>query len=583
MGVVTGGILMICGACIALGIIHFRFWLAERARRDELAFSIVCFSVAAFAACELLMMHAATPEDYHRYAWWSQVIGNSQLIFIAWFAYINLNGRYWLFLTYCALRLLALIIHLIIPGGINFREVKAVGHVTVLGETVGYPIAVPNRWMLLAHISHAVLVIFCLDASVREWRSGERRKALVFGTGVLLFGMTILVCSVAVLWGFIAFPILVSFSILFVIAAMVYELDHEMQSSAKLSKKLLERETTLTETVKQLNLSASAANVGMWTRKIGEDKIWVSAKAGEIWGLPGGLQFTREEFFQTIHPEDRPLVLSNIRELEEGKSEFWLEYRLIATNGEIRWVESRGKVEMIDGARFIRGAIVDITKRKFAEEAVHELSRRLMNAQEKERARLARELHDDLSQSLAMLSIELSQLRNELPADVHIKEQIEHLVSEIARVAAHVRRISHELHPARLRQLGLETALRGFCSEITAAHPLKVDFEAENLPRQLPDEVSLCLYRVTQEALQNVVKHSGATNAHVGINLEKDIVHLLISDNGSGFNSNSGKTKESLGLISIDERIRAVKGTVKINSAIGAGTKIEAHVPVSQS
>ena len=143
-----------------------------------------------------------------------------------------------------------------------------------------------------------------------------------------------------------------------------------------------------------------------------------------------------------------------------------------------------------------------------------------------------------------------------------------------------VHRISHELHPARLTQLGLETALRGFCRELSAAHPLEIDFEAENLPRDLPQDISLCLYRVTQESLQNVIKHSGAASARVSVKLENGEIHLSVSDNGNGFDPSATKAKEALGLISIDERVRAVKGEAKVISAVGAGTKIEVHVPV---
>ena len=266
--------------------------------------------------------------------------------------------------------------------------------------------------------------------------------------------------------------------------------------------------------------------------------------------------------------------------MEEGKNEFQLEYRIVSKDGNVRWIHSRGKVESVNGARFIRGAIVDITKLKMAEEAIHDLSRKLMNAQEKERARLARELHDDLSQSIALLSIQLTTLRNK-PKDLeYVKDQLDQFISDVERLSGDVHRISHELHPARLTQLGLETALRGFCRELSAAHPLEIDFEAENLPRDLPEDISLCLYRVTQESLQNVIKHSGAASARVSVKLENGEVRLSVSDNGNGFDPSATKAKEALGLISIDERVRAVKGEAKIISAVGAGTKIEVRVPV---
>ena len=580
MGIISNLLLMISGATVALGIIHFRFWLAERFRRDYLAFAISCISFAVFSLCEQAMMHSATPEEYLFYAWWSFFPGSVMLIATAWFAYLNLRGRRWLFWTFCASRILTVLVHLILPNGINFREVNAIGQVTVWGETLSYQIAEPNPWMLLAQLSHILLVTFCVDSSIQAWRRGKHRAALVFGTGIFLFGTTVLTFSVGVLWGFVSLPLMTSFSILFIIAAMVEQLNYELQSAAKLSRKLIERDAELNETLQQLNLSAGAGEIGLWTRKIGEDRIWISEKAGELWGYSGDEAFTREHLLKSIHPDDRERVLEMSGKLESQINEFQIEYRVFAKDGNIRWINSKGKVEQVDGTRIIRGAIADITNRKQAEEAIHELSRRLINAQEKERARLARELHDDLSQSLALLSIQLSQLRKEAATDVDfLDNEVEQLVSAIARLSADVHRISHELHPAKLNQLGLELALRGFCRELSVVHPVRIDFNAENLPRILPDDVSLCLYRVTQESLQNVIKHSGATNAHIRVKFENDEIRLAISDDGGGFDTKAAKAKESLGLVSIDERVHALKGTVKIVSAIGDGTKVEVRVP----
>ncbi len=393
--------------------------------------------------------------------------------------------------------------------------------------------------------------------------------------------MATLIVPTSVLWGLAPIPIFASFSVLFIVGAMLYELNYDMHRAAMLTEKLEEREARLTETLDQLQLSAAAANVGMWTRKIGEE-IFGSAKRRARSGVSrSGEPFTREGLLQNIHPADRELFFNTVRELEEGKNEFQMEYRVLSTDGNIRWIHSRGKVEPVNGARFIRGAIVDITKLKMAEEAIHELSGKLMNAQEKERARLARELHDDLSQSIALLSIQLATLRNEPKDLAYVKHQLDQFVSDVERLSGDVRRISHELHPARLTPARARNSSScGFCRELSAAHPVDIDFEAENLPRDLPQDISLCLYRVTQESLQNVIKHSGATSARVNVKFEYGEVLLSVSDNGNGFDRAATDTKEALGLISIDERVRAVKGEAKVISTVGAGTKIEVRVPV---
>src|SRR5215204_6506633 len=328
--------LIFSGVYLALGLIYLRFWWAERARWDYLAFTLCSISVTFFSWGELSMMHSQTPQDFLYYAWWNFLTGVLVTLSIAWFAYVHLDGRRWLFWTYCAFRLLGVVVHLIMPNGINFREITSVGHVTILGDVLSYPIAVPNPWMTLPHLSHILLIIFCVDASIRAYRRGERRKAWVFGTGVVLSRTIVLIASVSVLWGLVPLPFFVSFPIIFVIAAMLYELNFEMHSAAMLTEKLEERDARLTETLEQLNLSATAANIGMWTQKVGEEKIWLSDKAVDVWGFPSGVQVKREDIFQHIHPADREPYITNIRELEEWKNEYQVEYRILSKDGNVR-------------------------------------------------------------------------------------------------------------------------------------------------------------------------------------------------------------------------------------------------------
>lgn len=202
-----------------------------------------------------------------------------------------------------------------------------------------------------------------------------------------------------------------------------------------------------------------------------------------------------------------------------------------------------------------------------------------MSAQEKERARIARELHDDLSQSLALLSINLHGIDVEAGDPVAVKRQLGQLTSQIQRLSSDVHRISHELHPAKLEQLGLESALRGFCREIATTHGLKIEFHADNISRSLPNDISLCLYRVAQESLQNIVKHSGASGVTVNLDQHETEIRLTVSDNGGGFDPEAERSKESLGLISMTERIHAVSGQITIDSSAGSGSQVIARVP----
>jgi len=169
------------------------------------------------------------------------------------------------------------------------------------------------------------------------------------------------------------------------------------------------------------------------------------------------------------------------------------------------------------------------------------------------------------------------------PKDLgYVKDQLHQLVSDTQRLATDVHRISHELHPRKLAELGLEAALRSFCSEFSDAHRLQIDLAADHLPSDLSQDISLCLYRITQESLQNVIKHSGATSAHVSLRSANGEVRLSVVDDGKGFDLDTAKAKGGLGLVSIGERLERVNGKVEIISAVGEGAKIEVSIPIGQ-
>ena len=260
---------------------------------------------------------------------------------------------------------------------------------------------------------------------------------------------------------------------------------------------------------------------------------------------------------------------------EDGGDPEILEYGM-DREGDHRWYEAR----MVRIGDKILTVVRDITVGKRAELEAQELSGRLITAQEDERARLARELHDDACQNLAVLAIELEMFGQKFGTDNgHANDGWKKLSSHAANIAGDLRRMSHELHPAKLEQLGLSSAIRGFCREIEAAHGVKVDFVERNVPRTLPDATSLSLYRIVQESLQNVVKHSGATAVTVVLTSDRDTLVLTVSDNGRGFDLKAVPAG-TLGLVSMKERIRLLNGTITIDSTENEGTQIEATVPL---
>jgi PAS domain S-box-containing protein len=224
-------------------------------------------------------------------------------------------------------------------------------------------------------------------------------------------------------------------------------------------------------------------------------------------------------------------------------------------------------------------AFVDITERKLAEAALASVSRRLIEAQEQERSRIARELHDGIGQRLALLAIKLAQLQQSPPNSSELPSRIGELQKQTAEIASDIQSLSHELHSSRLQYLGIAAAMRGFCREFGEQQKVEIDFKLHDLPVPLSPDISLCFFRVLQEALHNSTKHSGVRDFEVELWGTPDEIHLTVSDSGAGFDIDAAKASRGLGLISMEERLKLLKGTLSIESQLQRGTTIHARVP----
>jgi signal transduction histidine kinase len=226
--------------------------------------------------------------------------------------------------------------------------------------------------------------------------------------------------------------------------------------------------------------------------------------------------------------------------------------------------------------------LIERRRRSSSERALHLLSGRLITAQEDERRRIARELHDDVNQRLALLSIELDQLRDD-DRSAGIRPRLQRLSAKTADLSVEVHNLSRELHPFKLEHLGLVPAVRDFCRELESRHEIQVEFNAGDVPEDLSSEMAICLYRVLQEALRNVVTHSGARHAAVTIKRENGRVLLKVADKGAGFDPDPLLLGKGLGLIAMRERLGLVQGEIVVRSAPGIGTEIVASVPVPKT
>jgi PAS domain S-box-containing protein len=284
-----------------------------------------------------------------------------------------------------------------------------------------------------------------------------------------------------------------------------------------------------------------------------------------------------------VHAEDFQRCLDTYTGAFDRREQFRLEYRLRRHDGEYRWVLDIGVPRLNNKGSFVGyiGSCIDFTDRKLAETALASVSRRMIEAQEQERTRIARELHDDVGQRLALFSINLSQLQQGPTNSAEIRRRAEGLRNQISDIATDIQGLSHRLHSSKLEYLGLATAMRGFCQEFGEQQKVEIDFESYDLPSALSPDISLCLFRVLQEALHNSAKYSGVRHFTVRSWATANEVQLTVSDLGSGFDTDLAKTGRGLGLISMDERLKILRGTLSIQSQPKRGTTVHALVPLS--
>jgi len=223
------------------------------------------------------------------------------------------------------------------------------------------------------------------------------------------------------------------------------------------------------------------------------------------------------------------------------------------------------------------GVNIDVTERKRAAEELLEVNRRLIEAQEQERTRIGRELHDDVNQRLAMLAIELEQLADN-PSEVRSRAQ--ELRKQTTEISDDVQSLSHELHSSKLEYLGAIGGLKSWCREFGERQGIQIEFKSTEVQTSVAPEVGLCLFRVLQEALHNAAKHSGVKRIEVQLREDSGEIHLVVSDLGRGFDWETAMQGRGLGLASMQERVRLVNGTIEIQSKPMGGTNIHVRVPM---
>jgi PAS domain S-box-containing protein len=320
--------------------------------------------------------------------------------------------------------------------------------------------------------------------------------------------------------------------------------------------------------------------------------IWMCDKEGTVTYLNDRrIDFTGRDlatgfgdvWSASIHPDDvQSVQTANKRALEQQQG-YSKEYRLRRRDGVYRWMLDVAAPRVNEDGSFAGfvGSAADITDQKLAQEALEKIGGKLIEAQEEERSRIARELHDDICQRLALLSMELEQATR--GSNSGRSPKLEEIRRHCAEIAGDVQALSHKLHSSKLEYLGLAAAIRSFCREFSQQHDVSVEFADENVPNFLPRDISLSLFRVTQEGLQNALKHSGVGQFSVSLRGSENVIQLEVSDHGGGFDVEAAKLDRGLGLVSMQERAHLVHGTFTIESSEDGGTRILVRVPLADA
>ena len=341
-------------------------------------------------------------------------------------------------------------------------------------------------------------------------------------------------------------------------------------------------EERLRESEERFRLVANTAPVLIWMA--GPDKLcnyfnqrWLEFTGRSIEAELGN------GWTERVHPEDLKICLDTYTVRFDLREPFEMQYRLRRKDGEYRWISDFGVPRFDPDGSFAGyiGSCVDVTERKMVEEAWAGLSGRLIDAQEEERKRIAREIHDDYSQQLAVAAVDLEALAEDVgDFPVGTGQRFHKIWNQISELGSDLHSLSHRLHSSTLESLGLVAGVKAFCEEFAAQKEVQVDFTHGNVPRGIPAEVALCLF---SDHARRASKHQTARvvpkEAEVHLEVSGEDLHLSVVDRGKGFDVKKLSTRKGIGIRSMEERLRSLGGHLEIKSRPTEGTRIEAWLP----
>jgi signal transduction histidine kinase len=573
--------------CFALSALYFLVWSRHRTDHAHLLFAVTAAAFGVYGFFELRLLLAPTPQAMDAVLRWAQLPTSVALLSLMWFVATYLDaGRRWLAWTICGVRAVFALPNLVMGGNPNLLEIPKLEHIQFAGEPVAIIKGTPNPWALMGTLTLLLILAFVVDATITAWRRGDRRKAVMIGGAVALFLSISIMTSVLGLWSALQLPTANSLYYLILVAAMGYELSRDLLRASQLGRELQASQSDrlailravpdlmFLQTKDGVYLDHHATNPGMLFMP---PEQFLGRNMREV--LPPAVLALIEPSFRRAATASEPIVIDYELPMPDGRRHY--EARLVRSDNDqiltlVRDVTEARRAEM---ALRESEAILQASHRE-----IRDLAGRLIAAQEGERARIGRELHDDLSQQIAGLSIALSRLKRRVTesSDPDLQADFAILQQRTAGLADNIRRLSHDLHPSVLQHAGLVATLSDHCAQVGRQQRIAISFAADGDFSETTAATALCLYRVTQEALRNVVTHAAAATADVRLRRVGDDVELTIADDGKGFDIGpAGPTGQGLGLISINERVRLVGGNVSIFTEVNKGTRVKVHVPLT--
>jgi PAS domain S-box-containing protein len=343
-------------------------------------------------------------------------------------------------------------------------------------------------------------------------------------------------------------------------------------------------EQALQQREKELLEAQRLAHVGSWVWDPETDRITWSEESYRIAGRDTNLppvNFREQRQLYTSESWER--LQRAVEEALRSGTPYELDLELSRQDGTKKWIRTRGEAQRDTRGRIalLRGTTQDITDQKNAEEVLKSVNQRVIEAQEQEATRIARDLHDDINQQLSILMLGIQIIKKKpLVSQDEFRERMDELSNQAERISSGVRSLAHRLHSSELEYLGIVAAMRGHCRESAKQHNVEIHFSHNEVSPTIPYDISLCLFRVLQEALHNAMKHSGVGRFEVHLYETPGGIGLRVSDSGVGFDQEA-INQHGLGLLSMRERLRLVQGSLSISAKPDCGTTINAFVPIT--